>query len=184
MPSGLCEDTGGAATALIERMAQGNRQALEEIFAMWGPAFLGIAQRMLGDSTEASKVVRTTFVRMWQRASRYDPHESPPFVWAYTILRGLCIDRLHRRRRTKTPAPARQRPAAEDPRVMPPDDWRRLKSALDSLSPEERECLETAVFLGYARSSIPEYQPPSAAVKACLRRALDLVRTPLSRYEL
>ena len=96
MPSGLCEDTSGTATALLVRMAQGDRRALEEIYAMWGPAFLGISQRMLGDPAEAAKVVRTAFVRIWRRAAHYDLHKSPPFVWAFTILRDLCIERLQR----------------------------------------------------------------------------------------
>ena len=38
---------------------------------------------------------------------------------------------------------------------MPLDDWKRLRDALESLAPDERDCLETAVFLGYARTRSP-----------------------------
>lgn len=188
MPSGLCEDTTGESTALIRRMARGDRRAFEEIFVMWSPILLGIARRMLGDPHEAAKIVRDTFDRMWRRAADFDPHQSPPFVWAFTILRDLGIERL--RRRSKRPpqqASAGSQSAAihEDSHVMPLDDWHRLRSALDSLSAEELECLESAVFLGYARSSgKPQPESPSLAIKATLRRALDLIRNQLSRYEL
>jgi len=190
MPSGLCEDTAGETTALVARMGQGDKRALEELFACWGPVFLGISQRMFGDRKEAEKVVSDTFVRMWRRSADYDPHKSPPFVWAFTMLRDRSIHRLHRRRKPPaipqraTVAKARTE-ATEDPRVMPMDDWQRLRSAMDSLSPEEETCLETAVLLGYARSSIPgQPDAPSATVKTCLRRALDKIRNQLSRYEL
>ncbi len=188
--SGLCEDTGGAAAALIARMAQGDARALEELLANWGPVFLGISQRMLGEHAEASKVVRETFVKIWRNAADYDARRSPPFVWAFAMLRELCIARLQRRRKT---APSSQHsPIAppyseirEDSRVMPNTNRLRLKTALDNLSPEERCCLETAVFLGYARSSMPETPDcPSSTVKLCLRRALDKLRDQLSRYEL
>lgn len=190
MPSGLCEDTAGEATAWIARMAQGDRRALEETFASWGPVFLGISQRMLGDRKQAAKAVRDTFVRIWRRSADYDPHQAPPFVWAFTILRELCIERIHHQRKSagnlpRTTLVAARSAVTEDPRVMPPDDWQRLRSALDSLSPDEVGCLETAVLLGYARSAIPGHpEAPSAAVKSCLRRALDKIRAPLSRYEL
>lgn len=65
------------------------------------------------------------------------------------------------------------------------DDWRRLRAAMDLLPPDERACLESAVFLGYARTRNPEPpDTPSAAVKGCLRRAVDKLRNQLSRYEL
>jgi DNA-directed RNA polymerase specialized sigma24 family protein len=185
MPSGLCEDTSGDAAALIARMARGDGPALAEIFGMWAPTLLGISTRMLGDQKEAGKVLRETFVRMWQRAADYDPHQSPPFVWAFAILRELSIKRLRRHPGGKAPHIPPHPGHAEDPRVMVPDDWRRLRSALDSLAPDERACLETAVLLGYARSAKPEpSDTPASAVKACLRRALEKIRNPLSRYEL
>ena len=187
MPSGLCEDTAGEAGALIGRMVRGDGRALEEMFAMWGPVFLGIAQRMLGDHQEALKVVRETFVRIWRSSADFDVHRAPPFVWAFAILRELCIQRLQRRRKA-TPNPQAapsMAPSPEpcaDPRVMPLADWQRLRSAWDALSPEELGCLKTAVFLGYASSALPE--PPASHLKSCLRRALDKLRNPLSRYEL
>ncbi len=186
LPSGLCEDPTGEAAALISRMGQGDGTALREIHAMWSPVFLGIATRMLGEPKEASKALKSAFIRIWQRSSGYDPHQSPPFVWAFTILRETCIARLGKQRRPAgNPDLSRPPDLSEDSRVMPLDDWRRLRAALDSLSPEERACLETAVFLGYAHthaSRVPDSK--SLTVKACLRRALDKIRNQLSRYEL
>lgn len=192
LPSGLCEDVTGEAAALIARMAKGDAGALAELHGMWSPILLGVACRMLGDRREAEEVVQDTFVRMWHRSAEYDPHQSPPFVWAFAVMRGYCIDRLRFRHRAKRDssrvvsihlhAPPEK---SEDPRVMALDDYRRVKHALDQLGPDERSCLELAVFLEYTHSEISEQlATPLGTVKNRLRRALEKVRHQLSRHEL
>jgi len=192
LPSGLCEDPGGELANLIRRMANADPAALVELHGMWGPVFLGAACRMLGDRREAEEAVQDTFIRLWRRAGDYDPHQSPPFVWAFAVMRGHCIDRLRKRHRAKrdssktVPIPHRL-PAEkyENPRVMALDDFRRVKTAMDHLSPDERNCLELAVFLGYSHSEISEHlETPLGTIKNRLRHALNKVRTHLSRYEL
>jgi RNA polymerase sigma-70 factor, ECF subfamily len=192
LPSGLCEDPTGEAVALIGRMAKGDGGALGELHGMWSPTLLGVACRMLGDRREAEEVVQDTFVRMWHRSAEYDPHQSPPFVWAFAVMRGYCIDRLRFRHRAKrdssrvVPIHLHAPPEkSEDPQVMALDDWRRVRSALDKLPPDERSCLELAVFLEYTHSEISEQLgTPLGTVKNRLRRALEKVRNQLSRYEL
>lgn len=192
LPSGLCEDPTGEAVALIGRMAKGDGGALAELHGMWSATLLGVACRMIGDRREAEEVVQDTFVRMWHRSAEYDPHQSPPFVWAFAVLRGYCIDRLRFRHRAKrdssrvVPIHLHAPPEkSEDPQVMVLDDWRRVRSALDKLPPDERSCLELAVFLEYTHSEISEQLgTPLGTVKNRLRRALDKVRNQLSRYEL
>ena len=192
LPSGLCEDNTGEAAGLIARMAKGDGGALGELHQMWSPVLLGAACRMLGDRREAEEVVQDTFVRMWHRSAEYDPHLSPPFVWAFAVMRGYCVDRLRFRHRGKrdssrvVPLHLHAPPEkSEDPRVMALDDYRRVRAALDRLDPEERQCLELAVFLEYTHSEISsQLATPLGTVKNRLRRALDKVRNHLSRHEL
>jgi RNA polymerase sigma-70 factor (ECF subfamily) len=192
LPSGLCEDPIGEAAALIGRMAKGDGGALAELHGMWSATLLGVSCRMLGDRREAEEVVQDTFVRMWHRSAEYDPHQSPPFVWAFAVMRGYCIDRLRFRHRAKRDssrvvpihlhAPVEQ---SEDARVIALDDLRRVRSAMDLLPADERSCLELAVFLEYTHSEISEHLgTPLGTVKNRLRRALEKVRNHLSRHEL
>lgn len=192
LPSGLCEDTSGEAATLISRMAKGDGVALAELYRMWGGVLLGVSCRMLGDRREAEEVVQDTFVRMWHRSAEYDPHQSPPFVWAFAVMRGYCIDRLRFRHRGKrdssrvVPLHLHAPPEkTEDPQVMALDDYHRVRAALDQLDPDERQCLELAVFLEYTHSEISaELATPLGTVKNRLRRGLDKVRHHLSRHEL
>jgi len=176
---GLCEDAGGEALGLIQRMAKGEPAALAELHANWAPVLLGIACRMLGDRREANEVLHRTFLGIWKRAASYDPHHSPPFVWALVMMRGIAIDRLRRGGGSRSPRQSASGDHGENPKVLSNDDCARLRSALDPLDPEDRRCLEAAVFLEYAYGN-----DSTLAVKNRLRRALDQVRNHLSRHEL
>jgi RNA polymerase sigma-70 factor, ECF subfamily len=189
--SGLAEDRTGEAIALIARMAKGDGAALSDLHAMWSPILLGASCRMLGDRNEAEEVVQDTFVRMWHRSATYDPQQSPPFVWAFALMRGYCIDRLRYRHRGKRDSsrvvsihvhtPTEE---TEDPQIMALDDWRRVREALGILQSDERACLELAVFLEYTHSEISEHLgTPLGTVKNRLRRALEKVRNQLARHE-
>lgn len=191
IPAGLGDDRSGVAAALIVRMAKEDGSALSELHGMWSPVLLGIACRMLGDRREAEEAVQDTFVRMWHRSADYDPLQSPPFVWAFAVMRGYCIDRLRYRHRSKrdssrvVPIHLHAPPdPTEDPQVIALDDWRRVRAALDALGTDERRCLELAVFLEYTQSEISAHLgTPLGTVKNRLRRALEKVRTQLSRHE-
>jgi RNA polymerase sigma-70 factor (ECF subfamily) len=190
-PTGLGEDRTGEAVALIQRMAREDGSALSELHGMWSPVLLGAACRMLGDRREAEEAVQDTFVRMWHRAADFDPKQSPPFVWAFAVMRGYCIDRLRYRHRGKrdsscvVPIHLHAPPEElEDARVMALDDWKRVRAALNLLEKDERQCLELAVFLEYTHSEISEHLgTPLGTVKNRLRRALSKVRNQLSRHE-
>lgn len=189
--AGLAEDRNGEAAALIARMAKEDGSALAELHGIWAPILLGIACRMLGDRREAEEAVQDTFVRMWHRSADFDPMQSPPFVWAFALLKGYCIDRLRYRHRSKrdssrvVPIHLHAPPEEmEDPQVIALDDYRRVRSALKVLAAEERRCLELAVFLEYTHSEISTHLgTPLGTVKNRLRRALEKVRNQLSRHE-
>ncbi len=191
IPLGLGEDRSGEAVALIARMGKEDGSALTELHGMWSPILLGVACRMLGDRREAEEAVQDTFVRMWHRSSDYDPKQSPPFAWAFAVMRGYCIDRLRYRHRGKrdssrvVPIHLHAPPEEiEDARVMALDDWRRVRTALNVLGHDERRCLELAIFLEYTHSEISAHLgTPLGTVKNRLRRALEKVRNQLSRNE-
>jgi RNA polymerase sigma-70 factor (ECF subfamily) len=193
LPSGLCEDPSQVASTLLGRMAQDDPAALTELHALWCPVLLGIAFRMLGDFREAEEAILEMWVRIWHGAAEYNPHQSPPFVWAFAILRGVCIERLRSRHRASkkdasSAVQIAQMTAPEKPdnsRVMPMDDFRRVRAALNALTSDERCCLELAVFLKYTHSEILKHpETPMGTVKNHLRQALKKMRNHLSRYEL
>lgn len=192
MPSGLCEDPSGEAAALIARMGKGDESALVALHGLWSAILLGIACQILGDHRDAEKVVQDTFVHLWQRAAGYAPHQTPPFVWAFTVMRGICMKRLGRNRRALRHSahvgashPSSPPDKPDHLRVVTADDFRRVRAALDHLTPDERGTLVAAVFLQHSQGHAPRIEnAPIGTVKNHLRQALKKIRNHLSRYEL
>jgi RNA polymerase sigma-70 factor (ECF subfamily) len=117
---------------------------------------------MLGNHQEAEEAVKESFVRIWHRAAEYDSSRASPFVWGFTILRAVCIDRLRHQNRQKqnvmrnaaatllSPAP----PPSESS-FLPTESFRLARRAVNHLPLDERRCLELAVFLEYAQTETP-----------------------------
>lgn len=60
----------------------------------WATAF---AERMTGDRQHAEDLVQNAFLRVWERAERWEAR-SRFSTWFYRIVHNLCIDQLRARR--------------------------------------------------------------------------------------
>lgn len=147
---------------LVFQIGREDRSAFDTLFDLWAPVLLGIAARMLGNHQEAEEAVKESFVRIWHRAAEYDCSHASPFVWGFTILRAVCIDRLKHQNRQKqglirnaaatllSPAPS-----TSESTFLPTEPFRLARRAVDYLPLDERRCLELAVFLEYAQTETP-----------------------------
>ena len=177
---------------LLFQVGQQDRFAFDTLYNLWAPTLLGIAMRMLGQRQEAEEVVQDAFVKIWHRAASYDPERSQAFVWCFAIMRSLCIDRIRHHSRQKRDRSMQcsfdTSPAADlpcDPLILSQDTFFAVRNAMKQLPPDERRCLELAVFLEYTHSEISGHlQTPLGTVKNRLRRALEKLKHFLSDHEL
>lgn len=180
------------ASQLLFLIGQQDRAALGELYQMWAPSLLGIAVRILHDREEAEEAMQDAFVKIWHRAAEYDPTKAKAFVWGFTILRTVCIDRIRYQRRQKRDHTKSQsweeRDIPEpllDSQILTSDTFASVRNAVNQLPYDERRCLELAVFLEYTHSEISsELQTPLGTVKNRLRRAMEKLQHILSYHEL
>jgi RNA polymerase sigma-70 factor (ECF subfamily) len=180
------------AEHLLFLVGQQDRLALQKLYEWWSPSLLGIAMRIMKDREEAEEVMQDAFVKLWHRAAEYDAAKSKPFVWCFTILRGVCLDRIRYHRRQKRDHakkvscdPPDMKELRFDPRILGSDTINAVRMAVDQLPEDERRCLELAVFLEYTQSEISdELQTPLGTVKHRLRRAMAKLQSMLSYHEL
>lgn len=173
-----------AAACLLASMARGEAAALETLYRLWSPSFMGIALKILTDRTDAEECLQDAFVRVWRKAGDYEPDRGSAFVWAFGILRGVCLDRLRYRSRQKRgggsvmiQAGGETAELAEGPRVIAADDLRQVREVMAAMDPAERECLQLAVLLEYSHTEIAaRLNTPLGTVKHRLRRALTKLR--------
>lgn len=170
---------------LMERMARGDRRALDALYARHGGLALALAQRMLGERNAAEDIVQDAFVALWRRASDFDRARCAPRTWLLTIVRNRSIDELRRRALlAKRTATVEEQPPAIDDNPWP-ETWKRtcgtaIRSALAELPPEQREVVELGFYGDLSHAQIAtRLGAPLGTVKKRMRSGLKRLRTLL-----
>src|SRR5205809_7739461 len=91
----------------IQRAADGDQSAFEQLYQRYARPVFGLALRRLGDRGRAEDAVQETFVSIWRSAGTYKPERGPGAPWLYGVARNAIVDRSR----------ARSEPAAEAPDV-------------------------------------------------------------------
>jgi RNA polymerase sigma-70 factor, ECF subfamily len=159
---------------LIERIAEGDRPAFEELYRRYARAVLGLALRRLGDRGRAEDASQEAFVAIWRSARTYDSARGNGAPWLYAVARNAITDGL--RRTPEPPAEAPDEPGdGPDPAARAEDAWRawRVHRALEILPHTERAVIEVAYWRGLSQSEIAELLGiPLGTVKTRTRSAL------------
>ena len=171
-------------SALLGRIGAGDKTALQELYHLYSKPMYSYAFKVLGNEQDAEEVVQDAFVRYWKTAAKYDPSRSKPYTWAVLILRGICFDRLRQRNKLSHPPTI---PDSEKSLAKLPDrsieslafreTAQQVRSALSLLEPEEKSCVELAVFGEFSHSGIAEkLGRPLGTVKSQIRRGMTKLR--------
>lgn len=159
--------------ALMGRIARGDTAAAGALVARHAPRVLALAQRMLGEATEAEDVAQEALLRLWRVAPDWRAGEAGVAAWLRRVASNLCLDRLRRRR---------ERPAEAAPET--PDD---RPAVLDALTAADR-----AAALRGALVALPERQRlaivlrhfeerPNPEIAAILGTSVEAVESLLAR---
>jgi RNA polymerase sigma-70 factor (ECF subfamily) len=170
------EAIGSAPTdgELIERIAEGDRPAFEELYRRYARAVLGLALRRLGDRGRAEDASQEAFVAIWRSAKTYDAARGNGAPWLYAVARNAITDGL---RRTPEPPVDVPETASGDPgpAAHAEEAWQawRVHRALEVLSANERRVIELAYWGGFSQSEIADSLGiPLGTVKTRTRSAL------------
>jgi RNA polymerase sigma-70 factor, ECF subfamily len=166
--------------ALLQRLADGDVDALGEVYDRYAPIVNGLALRILRDTGDAEDVVQDVFVQVWRDSTRFDRERGSPQSWICMITRSRALDRLRRRRARReeagedSPEPAASSPAEPVLAVA-------MEKALGTLPAEQRQPLELAYFEGLTQVEIAvRLKEPLGTIKTRMRTALLRLRDFLS----
>src|SRR5438105_9333846 len=174
---------------VLERIADGQLDALEELYDRYRTMAYSIAFRITNDRALAEDVVQDGFVGVWRNAARYVEGRGSVKTWLLAIVHHRAIDAIRRRR------PTDELPEADAPGSMPealtmPDVWgsvaegldrTAIASALGSISTVQREALELAYFGGLTQVEISDrLAVPLGTVKSRMRLGLLGLRRVLT----
>ena len=140
-----------------------------------------IALRMLRDVEGARDAVQETILRILEMLQEGRlPHSSSLGAFAYGVLRHVAID-MQRRAGREQPLPEGKEPADRGTsaldRLVNEQEIKRMRHALQGLSPADRELLERCYIEGRRLSEIArESGEPEGRVRVRKLRALERLR--------
>jgi RNA polymerase sigma-70 factor, ECF subfamily len=180
---------------LVTAIATGDQEALRTVYERMHRLVFTLAVRITHNRETAEEVVLDVFHDVWRRAGTYDVRGGPVVGWIMNQARSRAIDRVRFEQRKKRVPEGPDRPSAADGQEravpMPGDELdlreqaQRLQQALASLTPNERQTIETAFFseLTYVEVAA-RLDQPLGTVKTRIRSGLSKLREALTRKAL
>jgi RNA polymerase sigma-70 factor (ECF subfamily) len=173
---------------LAERIQQGDREALGELYDRYAAIALRTALRIVRDTATAEDMVHDAFVAAWRRIDSFDPERGVVRSWLLTIVRNRCLDRL-RAQRPEIDVDDADSQSLLRTDADPTSDGAfdrvasgELRDAIATLVPDQRRAVELAYFGGYTYREIAALTGvPDGTASGRLRLALAKLRVALRR---
>ena len=173
--------------AALARVADGQLDALEELYERYRTMAFSIALRITNDQTAAEDVVQEAFLGAWRNSGRYADARGSVRTWLLAIVHHRAVDAVRRRRPTTELPEADAVPPLQ---MRVPDVWGEVAGRLDrdtvqaalaELSDVQREALELAYFGGLTQQEIAaRTDTPLGTVKSRMRLGLLALRRILA----
>jgi len=172
---------------LVQSIAGGDQLALHALYKQTHRLVFTLIVRITGNRETAEEVTLDVFHDVWRRASAYDPAGGSVVGWIMNQARSRAIDRLRFERRKKrvnnhedSPLTVTA-PSGPQEALDVSEQGRLLRHALQVLTPEERQAVETAFFseLTYSEAAAKLNQP-LGTVKTRIRSGLGKLRHALA----
>ena len=163
----------------MERLANGDRSALETIYRATSAKLFGICYRILGDRAEAEDALQDVYVSLWKRADRFDADRASPISWLSTFARNRAIDRLRTGKVRQGSVPVDEAmdltdaaPLADD-LLQSAQQNAQIHLCIKTLDENQQDAIRTAFLEGKTYVQIAEMRDvPLGTMKSWVRRGL------------
>lgn len=180
-PGGLTERE--RDTALVQRMARGDRDSLETVFKEVSGAVKTTAWRVLRDDSLAEDVVQDVFVTLWKDPHRFDAERGSLRAFLLTMAHRRAVD-VVRSEQARSNREERE-PAAVvadiDEEVWALTVGEKVRTALSGLADGERQAIALAYLHGLTYIEVAErLGAPEGTVKSRIRSGMKKLSVSLS----
>ncbi len=171
---------------LVQCIAAGDQLALHSLYERTHRIVFTLIVRITNNRETAEELTVDVFYDVWRRASAYDPAGGSVVGWIMNQARSRAIDRLRLENRKKRVNKYQVNPlittAANDPQqaCQVKEQNRVLQNALEVLTPEERQVIESAFFSELTYQEVAaKLNQPLGTVKTRIRSGLSKLRQKL-----
>jgi RNA polymerase sigma-70 factor, ECF subfamily len=172
---------------LVRSIAGGDQRALHALYTQTHRIVFTLIVRITSNRATAEELTLDVFHDVWRRASTYDPAGGSVVGWIMNQARSRAIDRLRFEQRKKRVNNDADSPVTATAASGPHEafDVRErghlLRQALQVLTPDERQAIETAFFSELTYGEVAEkLNQPLGTVKTRIRSGLGKLRQALA----
>lgn len=167
--------------AILQRVADGDRNAVKDCLDKYGGLVWSIARKMLRNSNDAEDAVQDIFVDIWKNAYRFDESKASETTFIAMIARRRLIDKIRystRRISAESLDDVLLEPfTRNDKDIQTVAEARQAAAAMRSLRPEQQQVLRLSIVQGMSHQEISEATGmPLGTVKTHARRGILQVR--------
>lgn len=187
--SGTASDPAASSappSQLVDDIAAGDEQALRALYRLLAPVAYAVALRVTRDAHLAQDAMQEAFTDVWSRADDFDPARSSVRAWVLMLVHRRAVDRVRREQSDHDRGRAWVAGRHERDHDQVADvvelraEHRRVRAALDDLTPLQREALALAYHGGLTHSEVAaRLDIPLGTAKTRIRDALRSLRTAL-----
>ena len=166
----------------LSRTAGGDRAALREVYDLTAGKLFGICLRICRDREVAEDILQDVYLKVWNRAGRFDAGRASPITWLSAIARNAAIDWVrsnatadmvtaHEVTDWQTEATSAEPGAFET--LEAAQTRLRLERCLDQLGPQQGGAIRAAFLDGFTHSELAmRLSVPLGTMKSMVRRGL------------
>ncbi|WP_229665288.1 sigma-70 family RNA polymerase sigma factor [Croceicoccus mobilis] len=168
--------------AAIEQVARGNSAALKQVYDMTSAKLFGVILRIMHDRELAEDVLQDVYLKVWNRAGRFDANRASPISWLCVIARNAAIDGVRRQQRSDYLSGHAEADVLEeieddavpaDELLCNAEDNERMRRCMEALQDDHRKSIRMAFFDGLSHSELAErIGVPLGTMKSWIRRGL------------
>ncbi|RYD45904.1 MAG: sigma-70 family RNA polymerase sigma factor, partial [Sphingomonadales bacterium] len=161
----------------LARVAAGDRAALREVYHLTSAKLFGVCLRISCDREAAEDILQDVYLKVWNRAGRFDPERASPITWLCVIARNTAVD-WQRKAGPVTLPEAFAAEIADDSASAPEQieaaqERARIFECLDSLEARQSHAIRAAFFDGLTYVQLAERMTvPLGTMKSWVRRGL------------
>ena len=150
---------------LVQSVAARDQIAMRTLYERTYRIVFTLLMRLANDPEIAEKLTVDVFHEVWRRAPSYDPARESVVAWIMNQTRSMAVDHLM---------------LQGTPGDRPSERSGRVREALTTLAPDQRQAIETAFFsqLGYAEVAA-RLQQPAESIKTSIRQGLQSLQETL-----
>ena len=139
----------------IVRIAQGDKDALADLYGRSRSALYGFALSILKNAHDAEDVLHDAYLQVWNNAGGYRA-QGKPMAWLLTITRNLALSRLREHGKTEPLAQEDWQDRLADNPAVTHEDRMTLEALLSALGDQERQIVTLHALTGLRHREIAE----------------------------